>query len=50
MGNTQNHLQVGVIMGSQSDFAYLVECSQLLTELEIEHEVRIVSYTAPRLG
>jgi 5-(carboxyamino)imidazole ribonucleotide mutase len=30
-------------MGSQSDFSYLMECSQLLTELEIEHEVRIVS-------
>lgn len=43
MSSNQNQPQVGVIMGSQSDFTYLMECSQLLTELEIEHEVRIVS-------
>ncbi len=43
MNSNQNQPQVGVIMGSQSDFAYLMECSQLLTELQVEHEVRIVS-------
>ncbi len=34
---------VGVIMGSQSDFSTMMAASELLTELEIEHEVRIVS-------
>ena len=43
MNSNQSQPKVGVIMGSQSDFTYLMECSQLLTELEIEHEVRIVS-------
>jgi 5-(carboxyamino)imidazole ribonucleotide mutase len=34
---------VGVIMGSQSDFSTMMAASELLTELEVEHEVRIVS-------
>jgi len=43
MNSKQSQPKVGVIMGSQSDFTYLMESSQLLSELEIEHEVRIVS-------
>ena len=43
MNSNQSQPKVGVIMGSQSDFTYLMEASQLLNELEIEHEVRIVS-------
>ena len=34
---------VGVIMGSKSDLEYLSPAVELLTELEIPHEVRIVS-------
>ncbi len=43
MNSNPNQPKVGVIMGRQSDFTYLMEGSQLLSELEIEHEVRIVS-------
>jgi 5-(carboxyamino)imidazole ribonucleotide mutase len=35
--------QVGVIMGSQSDWATMIEAASLLTSLKIPHEVRIVS-------
>ncbi|MEM6939510.1 MAG: 5-(carboxyamino)imidazole ribonucleotide mutase [Pseudomonadota bacterium] len=35
--------RVGIIMGSQSDWATLQEAAQILTELEIGHETRIVS-------
>ncbi len=34
---------VGVIMGSQSDWATLRHCADMLTQLAIPHEVRIVS-------
>jgi 5-(carboxyamino)imidazole ribonucleotide mutase len=34
---------VGVIMGSKSDLEYLGVAAELLTELQIPHEVRIVS-------
>jgi 5-(carboxyamino)imidazole ribonucleotide mutase len=34
---------VGVIMGSKSDYEYLAPAVELLTELQIPHEVRIVS-------
>lgn len=34
---------VGVIMGSKSDYLHLVPAVELLTELGIPHEVRIVS-------
>jgi 5-(carboxyamino)imidazole ribonucleotide mutase len=34
---------VGVIMGSKSDLEYLGAAAELLTELQIPHEVRIVS-------
>ena len=34
---------VGVIMGSKSDLRYLQPAVDLLTELEIPHEVRVVS-------
>lgn len=43
MNSNQSQPKVGVIMGSQSDFSYLMEASQMLSELDIEHEVRIVS-------
>ncbi len=35
--------QVGVIMGSQSDWATMSEAAQLLKTLKIAHDVRIVS-------
>ena len=35
--------QVGLIMGSQSDWATMKEAADLLTELDIPHEARIVS-------
>ena len=34
---------VGVIMGSKSDYDFLAPAVDLLTELEVPHEVRIVS-------
>ena len=34
---------VGVIMGSRSDLAVMASAVELLTELEIPHEVRVVS-------
>ena len=34
---------VGVIMGSKSDYDFLAPAVELLTELEIPHEVRVVS-------
>ena len=34
---------VGVIMGSQSDWPTMQRCTEILEELEIPHEVRIVS-------
>jgi 5-(carboxyamino)imidazole ribonucleotide mutase len=34
---------VGIIMGSQSDWATMQHAAQTLTELEVPHEVRIVS-------
>src|ERR687884_899002 len=34
---------VGVIMGSRSDLEYLGQAAELLSELQIPHEVRIVS-------
>jgi len=36
-------VRVGVIMGSQSDWATMEHCAATLTALEIDHEVRIVS-------
>jgi 5-(carboxyamino)imidazole ribonucleotide mutase len=38
-----NAPRVGVIMGSQSDWATLRHAAETLTALEIEHETRIVS-------
>lgn len=34
---------VGIIMGSQSDWATMSHCAEQLTQLGIEHEVRVVS-------
>ncbi|MEM1263769.1 MAG: 5-(carboxyamino)imidazole ribonucleotide mutase [Pseudomonadota bacterium] len=36
-------IEVGVIMGSQSDWPTMAACSETLNTLEIEHETRIVS-------
>lgn len=36
-------LKVGIIMGSQSDWATMKEAADILQELKIEHEKRIVS-------
>jgi len=36
-------IQVGIIMGSRSDWATMRHASELLDELGVEHEVRIVS-------
>jgi len=35
--------RVGVVMGSDSDLAVMVGASEVLTEFEIAHEVRVVS-------
>ncbi len=43
MGETKKQIQVGVIMGSQSDWATLSHTSETLKELGIEHECRVVS-------
>jgi 5-(carboxyamino)imidazole ribonucleotide mutase len=34
---------VGIIMGSQSDWETLAEAARVLTELDVPHEVRVVS-------
>ncbi|MFP4207804.1 MAG: 5-(carboxyamino)imidazole ribonucleotide mutase [Wenzhouxiangella sp.] len=39
----QNSPRVGVIMGSQSDWDTLRHASEILAELDIEHECRVVS-------
>lgn len=36
-------IQVGIIMGSQSDWATMKEAADILDELDIAHEARIVS-------
>lgn len=36
-------IKVGIIMGSQSDWATMKEAAKLLDELDVAHEVRIVS-------
>ena len=36
-------IQVGIIMGSQSDWATMREAAEILDELAVAHEVRIVS-------
>jgi len=35
--------QVGVIMGSQSDWATMQHAAEVLTQLDVTHEVRIIS-------
>ena len=35
--------RVGIIMGSQSDWATMKPASEILNELGVEHEVKIVS-------
>lgn len=37
------NIQVGVIMGSQSDWETMAHCSQTLNALSISHETRVVS-------
>lgn len=37
------NIRVGIIMGSQSDWPTMSEASNLLDELDVAHEVRIVS-------
>jgi 5-(carboxyamino)imidazole ribonucleotide mutase len=34
---------IGVLMGSKSDWEYMAAASEILTELEVSHEVRILS-------
>ncbi len=41
MSNTQ--AQVGLIMGSQSDWATMSHCAQLLDELKVSYEAEVVS-------
>ncbi|KUF09429.1 5-(carboxyamino)imidazole ribonucleotide mutase [Pseudoponticoccus marisrubri] len=36
-------IRVGIIMGSQSDWPTMQEAAEILDELQVEHEVRIVS-------
>ena len=36
-------VKVGIIMGSQSDWATMREAAAMLDELGVEHETRIVS-------
>lgn len=36
-------VKVGIIMGSDSDFGIMMAASKILTELEIKHEVTVVS-------
>lgn len=38
-----DHPQVGIIMGSQSDWETMRHASEVLTELGVEHECRVVS-------
>ncbi|WP_422930499.1 5-(carboxyamino)imidazole ribonucleotide mutase [Singulisphaera sp. PoT] len=42
-GSASNHPLVGVVMGSKSDWETLRHASELLTELGIEHETKVVS-------
>ena len=39
----KNTIQVGIIMGSQSDLAIMKEAADILTKLEIGFELQIVS-------
>lgn len=43
MTNADQNPVVGVIMGSQSDWDTMEECHEILHELNIAHEVKIVS-------
>lgn len=36
-------MQVGIIMGSQSDWPTMKEAADILTELDVPHEIKIVS-------
>lgn len=50
METTTNNPDVGIIMGSQSDWPTMKEASSLLKQLEIPHEVKIVSaHRTPQL-
>ncbi len=42
-GSTQTTALVGIIMGSRSDWPTMGEAATILEELEIPHEVRVVS-------
>lgn len=35
--------QVGVVMGSKSDWEYMAAAAQVMTELKVSHEVRVLS-------
>lgn len=39
----KNTIQVGIIMGSQSDLSIMKDAADILTKLEIGHEIQIVS-------
>jgi 5-(carboxyamino)imidazole ribonucleotide mutase len=43
MAETQNHPLVGVIMGSQSDWETMQHAASQLAELQIPHEVQVLS-------
>ena len=43
MTHSDDHPLVGVIMGSQSDWETMISAHDILHELEVAHEVRIVS-------
>ncbi len=41
--SSAKQLKVGIIMGSDSDYNVMCEAAKLLNELEIEHEISVVS-------
>lgn len=50
MTANQHPAQVGIIMGSQSDLEAMTPAAEMLTRLQVPHEVRIVSaHRTPKL-
>ncbi len=47
---TRNLPLVGIIMGSQSDWATMKRAASVLDDLKVPYETKIVSPTAPRTG
>ena len=42
-----NKMLVGIIMGSDSDYAVMAEVAQVMSALDIAHEIQIVSAHRP---